>query len=146
MTFYLIFKVVHIFAMVSWMAGMLYLPRIFVYHSNKNNSKEMNETFVTMEYKLLKYIMNPAMIATWVFGILLLIHPYSSVNIYSFWFLVKVFFVILMTVFHAYYAYCRKKMLLDNLFKSSRYYKIINEIPAFLLILILIMVIIKPYG
>ena len=104
MTFYLIFKVVHIFAMVSWMAGMLYLPRIFVYHSNKNNSKEMNEAFVTMEYKLLKYIMNPAMIATWIFGILLLIHPYSSVNIYSFWFLVKFFCVILMTLFHAYYA------------------------------------------
>ncbi len=146
MSFYLSYKVIHIFAMISWMAGMLYLPRIFVYHCNKNNTKEMNENFTIMEYRLLTYIMNPAMIATWLFGILLFIHPYSSINLFSFWFLVKVSCVFLISVFHGYYAYCIKKLASDSLFKSSFYFRILNEVPAVLLIVIIIMVIFRPYS
>ena len=146
MNFYLICKVVHIFAMVSWMAGMLYLPRIFVYHSNPKNTKEMNKVFIVMEYRLLKYIMNPSIIVTWVFGFLLLLNPYSNVNAFSFWFIAKIICVLLMTFFHAYYAYCRKRIALNNLFKSSKHFRLINEVPAVLLILIIIMVIIRPYS
>ena len=96
MTFYLYIKAFHIISVISWMAGMLYLPRLFVYHANIKNSKETNDTFIIMERKLLKYIMNPTLILTWLFGIILVMHPLSTINITEPWFLVKIIFVLAM--------------------------------------------------
>ena len=90
--------------------------------------------------------MNPAMIGTWIFGVLLIANSYSNINFLSFWFLMKMLCVVIMTGFHGYYAYCRKKIALDNLFKTSQYFRLLNEVPAFLLIIILIMIIIRPYN
>ena len=83
---YLYLKAIHILAVISWMVGMLYLPRLFVYHCNKNNSEKTNKIFVLMEKRLLRYIMTPAGVFTWVFGLLLFYHPYSSIDFFSFWF------------------------------------------------------------
>ena len=146
MNIYLTFKVLHIVALISWMAGMLYLPRLFVYHSNKNNSEDTNKVFCIMEYRLIKYIMNPAMIFTWIFGIFLLFNPQSNVNIFSFWFLIKILCVLVMSALHGHFSYCRKKLEFNNLYKTSRYFKIINEVPTVLLLIIVIMVIFRPYG
>ena len=85
MTFYLYIKALHIIAVISWMAGMLYLPRLFVYHSNKNNSKEMNEIFILMERRLFNYIMRPAMVATWVFGLILVFSAIGAHEMTSVW-------------------------------------------------------------
>ena len=93
MTFYLYMKALHIIAVISWMAGMLYLPRLFVYHSNKNNTKEMNETFILMERRLFNYIMRPAMGATWVFGLILVFTSIGAYEMTSIWLLTKLFFV-----------------------------------------------------
>ena len=96
MTFYLYIKALHIIAVISWMAGMLYLPRLFVYHSNKNNSKEMNETFILMERRLFNYIMRPAMAATWIFGLILVFSSIGSHEMTSTWLITKLFLVLLM--------------------------------------------------
>ena len=114
MTFYLYIKAFHIIAVISWMAGMLYLPRLFVYHSNKNNTKEMNETFVQMEKRLFNYIMRPAMAATWVLGLILV---FSSIGVYeltSVWFIAKLICVFVMTGLHEYFGLCRKALIKDN--------------------------------
>ena len=87
MTFYLYIKALHIIAVISWMAGMLYLPRLFVYHSNKRNTKEMNETFILMERRLFNYIMRPAMAATWVLGLILVFSSIGSHEMTSIWLL-----------------------------------------------------------
>ena len=146
MTFYLYIKAFHLISVISWMAGMLYLPRLFVYHANIKNSQETNNNFVIMENRLLRYIMNPAMILTWLFGLVLILHPLSSVDQTSTWFIIKLILVLIMSGLHGYFSFCRKKLLYDNSFYSPKYFKYLNEAPTILMIAIVIMVIVQPFN
>jgi len=125
------------------MAGLLYLPRIFVYHAENIENKEIIEIFKVMERKLYFYIMFPAMVFSWTFGLILIsINGFSSFNFL--WLKFKLFFVIILTAYHLYLGKCLKDLKNDNNQKSSKFYRIINEIPTILLILIVFIVIIKP--
>ena len=146
MTFYLYIKALHIIAVISWMAGMLYLPRLFVYHSNIKNSKETNNIFIMMEKRLLRFIMNPALILTWVFGGILVFHPSSIIELTATWFVIKIVFVVVMSGIHGYFAYCRKMLQKDNTFYSQRFFKYLNEVPTILMLIIVIMVVVKPFN
>ena len=146
MNTYLLFKSIHLIAVVSWMAGLLYLPRIFVYHSeaDKNNkSKDLLATFKIMERRLFIYIMNPAMIVSWIFGVLL-IHSIGMDNFSSFWLQLKLFFVVVLTIYHFFLFQCLRKFSAGSNFYSPKFYRIINEIPTILLIAIIFIVIFKP--
>jgi len=143
---YLLFKSIHLIAVISWMAGLLYLPRIFVYHSDalKNNkSEDLMSTFKVMERRLFIYIMNPAMIVSWIFGILL-IHTIGMNNVGFFWFQLKLIFVIILTTYHFFLLQCLRRFAENNNSFSSKFYKIINEIPTVLLIGIILVVVFKP--
>ena len=143
MNLYLFFKSLHLIAIVSWMVGLLYLPRIFVYHAENIEKKETIEIFKVMERKLYFYIMYPAMVFSWTFGLILIsINGFSSFNFL--WLKLKLFFVIILTAYHFYLGKCLKDLKNDNNQKSSKFYRIINEIPTILLILIVFIVIIKP--
>ena len=146
MTFYLYVKAFHLISVISWMAGMLYLPRLFVYHANVKNTKEINDTFIIMENRLLRYIMNPAMILTWAFGIVLVLHPLSPVDHTSKWFMIKFILVLIMSGLHGYFSYCRKKLLHNNAFYSPKYLKYLNEAPTIIMVVIVIMVIVRPFN
>jgi putative membrane protein len=146
MNTYLLFKSIHLIAVISWMAGLLYLPRIFVYHSEaiKNNkSEDLMETFKVMERRLLIYIMNPAMIVSWIFGILL-IHTIGMDNFGSIWLQIKLIFVIILSIYHFFLFQCLRKFAENNNTYSSKFYRIINEIPTVLLIGIVLVVVFKP--
>ncbi len=146
MNTYLLFKSIHLIAVISWMAGLLYLPRIFVYHSEavKNNkSEDLTETFKVMERRLLVYIMNPAMIVSWIFGILL-IYTIGVDNFGSIWLQLKLAFVIILTVYHFFLFQCLRKFAENRNTYSSKFYRIINEIPTVLLIGIILIVVFKP--
>ena len=140
---YLLFKSLYLIAVISWMAGLLYLPRIFVYHSENKGHKNISEVFKTMERKLFNYIMIPAMILTWLFGLLLVTSLGFSV-FYELWMQLKVVFVLLLTIYHFYLGRCVKFFLTDQNVKSSKFYRIINEVPTILLIFIVFIVIFKP--
>ena len=146
MNTYLLFKSIHLIAVISWMAGLLYLPRIFVYHSEafaNNKSEYLISTFKIMERKLFIYIMNPAMIASWIFGILL-IHIIGVDSLSSFWLQLKLLFIIILTIYHFYLFHCLKKFADDKNSNTSKFYRIINEIPTILLIAIIFVVVFKP--
>ena len=143
MNFYLLFKSLHLIAVVSWMAGLLYLPRIFVYHVENYQKKETTEIFETMERKLYFYIMRPAMLISWLLGILL-IYQIGFESFLQLWLQLKVFFVIILTVYHEYLGKCLTSLRDGSNLKSSRFFRIINEIPTILLILIVFIVIFKP--
>jgi len=146
MNTYLLFKSIHLIAVISWMAGLLYLPRIFVYHSEalqNNKSEDLTETFKVMERRLLVYIMNPAMIVSWIFGILL-IHTIGMSNFGSIWLQLKLAFVIILTVYHFFLFQCLRKFVENRNIYSSKFYRIINEIPTVLLIGIILIVVFKP--
>ena len=146
MNTYLLFKSIHLIAVISWMAGLLYLPRIFVYHSEattNNKSEDLISTFKTMERRLFIYIMNPAMIVAWIFG-LLLIHPIGIDNLSFIWLQLKLFFVVILTIYHFFLFQCLRKFAENNNSYSSKFYRIINEIPTILLIVIIFIVIFKP--
>ena len=146
MNTYLLFKSIHLIAVISWMAGLLYLPRIFVYHSEaiqNNKSEDLIETFKVMERRLLIYIMNPAMILSWIFGVLL-IHTIGLDNFGFFWLQLKLVFVIILTIYHFFLFQCLKKFAENTNAFSPRFYRIINEIPTILLILIILIVVFKP--
>ena len=142
MNTYLLFKSLYLIAVISWMAGLLYLPKIFVYHSE--NSKEIVTTvFKTMEKKLYNYIMTPAMILSWVFG-LILIHEIGFQQLASLWLQLKLILVLLLTVYHFYLGSLLNKFKLDQNRNTSKFYRYINEVPTLLLILIIFIVIFKP--
>ena len=146
MNTYLLFKSIHLIAVISWMAGLLYLPRIFVYHSEavqKNRSEDLMETFKVMERRLLVYIMNPAMIVSWIFGVLL-IHTIGLDNLGSVWIQLKLAFVIILTIYHFFLFQCLRKFAENNNSYSPKFYRIINEIPTILLIGIILVVVFKP--
>ena len=142
MNSYLLFKSLHLIAVISWMAGLLYLPRIFVYHS-ENSNEVVTTVFKTMERKLYNYIMTPAMILSWVFG-LILIHEIGFQQLASLWLQLKLILVLLLTVYHFYLGSLLNKFKLDQNKKTSKFYRYINEVPTLLLILIIFIVIFKP--
>ena len=143
MNTYLLFKSLHLIAVISWMAGLLYLPRIFVYHSENNDKPQVTEIFKVMEKKLFFYIMTPAMTLSWVFG-LILIHEIGFQQLGQKWMILKLIFVISLTLYHFYLGRVLGQFKLDLNKQSSKYYRYINEIPTLLLILIIFIVIFKP--
>ena len=143
MNAYLTFKALHLIAVISWMAGLLYLPRIFVYHSETKDNTGQSETFKLMEKRLYFYIMNPAMILSWIFGILL-IHAQGFISLSLLWMKIKIGLVIILTGYHFYLLAILKDFQIDNNTKSSKFFRIINEIPTLLLITIIFVVIFKP--
>ena len=143
MNTYLLFKSLHLIAVISWMAGLLYLPRIFVYHAEKNSDSNISEVFKVMERKLYFYIMSPAMVLSWLFG-LLLIHSIGFEQLGQTWMLLKLLFVIILTLYHVYLGKLLSQFKMDNNRHSHKFYRYINEIPTILLILIIFVVIFKP--
>ena len=141
---YLWIKALHVISMVAWMAGMFYLPRLFVYHTQTTIGSESSERFKVMERRLMRAIINPAMIATWLFGILMLIAQHGSF-FHEKWFHVKLTAVILMAGFHGFCSRWRKGFLYDRNTHSEKFYRLANEIPTLLLIVIVIMVVVKPF-
>ena len=137
---YEILKILHIISFVSWFAGLFYLPRLFVYHVENNTNREMNDVFQKMEYKLLRLIMNPAMIITWLFGLGLV--RYVG---FAGWLVLKIILVIILSGFHMYLAKIRKNLEHNYRDYSSKYLRLINEVPTILLILIVILVVVKPF-
>ena len=146
MNIYLLLKSIHLIAVISWMAGLLYLPRLFVYHAESIKNKKSDDlilTFQVMERRLFIYIMNPAMIVSWIFGILL-IHTMGLDNLSSFWLQLKLLFVFILTIYHFFLFNCLRKFAENRNFYSPRFYKIINEIPTILLMGIIFIIVFKP--
>jgi len=143
MNLYFFFKSLHLIAVISWMAGLLYLPRIFVYHVENYEKTEATEIFKIMEKKLYFYIMFPAMILSWVFGLILIsLIDFSSLAFL--WLQLKLILVLLLSFYHFYLGSCLKDLSIDKNTKSSNFFRIINEIPTILLIIIIFIVIYKP--
>lgn len=138
-------RALHIISVITWMAGMFYLPRLFVYHADKAPvGSEMSETFKIMEKKLLKLIINPSMIATWLFGLCLVFTP-GVIDWSSVWPWVKAVMVILMSGFHGWLSARRRDFENDQNTKSGRAYRLANEIPTVLMLIIVFMVVVKPF-
>ena len=143
--FFLYTKSLHVIAVIAWMAGLFYLPRLYVYHCQLVRGSVESERFKVMERRLLKQIMNPAMIATWGFGILLVLTP-GAVNWAAPWWHVKLLSVILMSGFHGAASKWRRMFLEDRNTKPQRFYRIANEVPTVLMVIIVIMAIAQPGG
>ena len=143
MNTYLLFKSLHLISVISWMAGLLYLPRIFVYHAQNNSEPIISEVFKVMEKKLFFYIMTPAMILSWLFG-LLLIHEIGFEQLGQIWMILKLVFVVLLTIYHIFLGSILNQFNLNLNHHSHKFFRYINEIPTILLILIIFVVIFKP--
>ena len=143
MNTYLLFKSLHLISVISWMAGLLYLPRIFVYHAQNNSKPIISEVFKVMEKKLFFYIMTPAMILSWLFG-LLLIHEIGFEQLGQTWMILKLAFVVLLTIYHFFLGSILNQFKLNLNEYSHKFFRYINEIPTILLILIIFVVIFKP--
>jgi putative membrane protein len=135
-------KALHVIAVISWMAGMLYLPRLFVYHCAAEPGSAQSETFKVMERRLLRAIINPAMLATWVVGLYLAWRGHSYA---AGWFQVKFVLVLVLSAVHGFFAARVRDFSLDRNRHSQKFYRIINEVPTVLMIAIVIMVIVKPF-
>ena len=142
MSLYLTLKALHIIAVISWMVGLLYLPRLFVYHVENYNSESI-KIFKVMEKRLMKIIMNPAMIITWVTGLSIL-WVLGFNTIFSLWLSIKFLFVIILSGYHGFLSKCLKDFALDRNTRSSKFFRFINEIPTIILIIIVFLVIFKP--
>ena len=143
MNYYFLFKSLHLISVISWMAGLLYLPRIFVYHSQNIDEIKTSEIFKVMERKLYFYIMTPAMSLSWLFG-LLLIHSVGFEQLGQTWMVLKIVFVLLLTLYHFYLCKILNQFNINQNKRSHKFYRYINEIPTILLILIVFVVIFKP--
>ena len=143
MNTYLLLKSLHLISVISWMAGLLYLPRIFVYHAENNSEVKVSEIFKVMERKLYFYIMTPAMTLSWLFG-LLLIHSVGFQQLGQTWMILKLIFVVILTFYHFYLGRILSQFKMDNNQHSHKFFRYINEIPTILLILIILVVIFKP--
>jgi putative membrane protein len=135
-------KALHVIAVISWMAGMLYLPRLFVYHCETEAGSKQSETFKVMERRLLNAIINPAMIVTWLAGLYL---AWAGHLFSASWFHGKFLLVVLLSGVHGYFSRCVKDFAADRNTKSQRFYRFINEVPTILMIGIVILVIVKPF-
>ena len=143
MNSYLIFKSLHLIAVVSWMAGLLYLPRIFVYNVENKRKKEVTDIFEVMEKRLFFYIMLPAMIFTWIFGLILIY--LNGIEIFSqLWIQIKIALVVLLSVYNDYLGKCLLALKNNTNIRSSKFFRIIKEEPTILLILIVFIVVFKP--
>ena len=142
MNVYLLFKSLHLVAVISWMAGLLYLPRIFVYHSEANHETQ-KDVFKTMERKLYNYIMMPAMLLSWLFGVLL-IHSLGFSVFAELWMQIKTILVIILTYYHFLLGKYLNDFAIDDNKKSSKFYRIINEVPTIILIVVVFVVVFKP--
>jgi len=141
---YLLIKALHVISVISWMAGMLYLPRLYVYHADAKKGSELSETLKVMERKLLRIIINPAMILSWVFGgMMIAINPLLMSA--GGWLHAKLGALVLMQIFHAFLARWRKAFLADKNTHSAKFFRCVNEIPTVLMIFIVVMVIMKPF-
>jgi putative membrane protein len=139
--YYLWFKALHLISVIAWMAGMLYLPRLFVYHAEVEVGSPTSELFKVMERRLLRYIINPAMIATFIFGGILI----SIVGMSGGWLHIKLLLLVFMAAIHGMLARHRKQFERDENTKSSRYYRVLNEAPTVLLVIIVLLAVIKPF-
>ncbi|MDR6820477.1 putative membrane protein [Neorhizobium sp. 2083] len=140
--FLLYIKAFHVIAVMSWMAGLLYMPRLFIYHSDAEPGSAQSETFKMMEQRLLKIIMNPAMMITWVLGL------YLAWDVYEFrggWLHAKIGLVVLLTMVHVLFSRAVRNFAADGLRKTPRYWRMMNEVPTVLMIGIVILVIVKPF-
>ena len=143
MNSYLLFKSLHLIAVISWMAGLLYLPRIFVYHVENIKKKEATDIFEVMEKRLFFYIMRPAMILAWIFGLILVY--INGIEIFSqLWMQIKIVLVILLSVYNDYLGKCLISLKNNSNTRSSKFFRMINEVPTILLILVVFVVIFKP--
>ena len=143
MNAYLLFKSIHLIVVISWMVGLLYLPRIFVYHAENIKNVNSSNIFKIMERRLFYYIMTPAMILSWIFG-LLLVHTLGFSVFNELWMQIKIILVILLTIYHLYLGTCVIRFFNDENNNSPKFYRIINEIPTVLLIIIVFIVVFKP--
>ena len=136
-------KALHIISVIAWMAGMLYLPRLFVYHADAPKGSDRSEMLKVMERRLLRGIINPAMVASFVFGLWAVwlgqwwSHP---------WFMAKFAFVVLLTAVHGFLARWRKEFERDANTRAARFYRMINEVPTLFMVVIVILVVVKPFG
>jgi putative membrane protein len=143
MNSYLLLKSLHLIAVISWMAGLLYLPRIFVYHVENKDKKIATDIFEVMEKRLFFYIMRPAMIFTWIFGLILIY--LNGIEIFSqLWMQIKIVLVILLSVYNDYLGKCLVSLKNSSNTRSSKFFRVINEIQTILLILIVFIVVFKP--
>ena len=142
MNLYLLFKSLHLIAVISWMAGLLYLPRIFVYHSESQHESQ-REVFKVMERRLYNYIMMPAMLLSWIFGVLL-IHSLGFNVFTELWMQIKIVLVSILTFYHFLLGNHLNNFAIDDNQKSPKYYRIINEIPTIILIVVVFVVVFKP--
>ena len=140
---YLTLKALHLIAVISWMVGLLYLPRIFVYHAEVKTDSEAYNIFTIMELRLMKYIMNPAMLATWIFGVWLVYLAGHEIAM-QLWMQIKLILVIILSGFHGFLSKCRKNFYNKVNSKTSKFFRIINEIPTVMLIIIIFLVIFMP--
>ena len=132
----------HLVAVISWMVGLLYLPRLYVYHNDKKYLSDIDVTFLLMEYRLLKYIMKPSLIATYAFGFILI---YENNNfLFENYFLFKLILVFILTLFHIYLSILYKDFKKGYRYKNTKFYRIINEIPTIIMIVIILLVIVRP--
>jgi putative membrane protein len=140
---YLWVKALHVIAVISWMAGLFYMPRLFIYHTDAARGSQQSETFKVMEQRLLKVIMNPAMVLTWIFGL------YLAWSVYGFegaWLRAKIGLVILLTAVHMFFARAARAFERDENRRSARYWRFMNEAPTLLMIAIVILVVVKPFS
>ena len=143
MNSYLLFKSLHLIAVVSWMAGLLYLPRIFVYHVESKDKKVVTDVFEVMERRLFFYIMLPAMIFTWIFGLILIY--LNGIEIFSqLWMQIKIVLVILLSLYNDYLGRCLVALKNSTNTRSAKFFRIINEIPTAILIIVVFLAIFKP--
>ena len=141
--YFMWYKAIHVISVISWMAAMFYMPRLFAYHTRAEVGSEMDKTFQMMEYKLLKIIMTPSMIGTYFFGILIAyIYGFVALGV---WFHIKMIAVLGLTIFHGALAKWRKDFMNGNNQHSEKFYRLINEIPPILMIVAVVMVIVKPF-
>ncbi|QFY61831.1 protoporphyrinogen oxidase HemJ [Rhizobium grahamii] len=141
-TLYLWIKALHVIAVISWMAGLFYMPRLFIYHTDAEPGSVQSETFKVMEQRLLKVIMNPAMMISWILGL------YLAWSVYDFqggWLHAKIGLVVLMTVVHVFFSRAVKAFARDENRHSARYWRFMNEAPTLLMIAIVILVVVKPF-
>ena len=137
-------KAFHIIAVIAWMAGLLYLPRLFVYHAMSKTGSEQSETFKVMERRLLRYITTPAMLAAWIFGLILAFSPLIDWSKDG-WFQAKLLLVVVLSGFNGLLAKWTKDFAADRNTRSPRFYRIVNEVPTVLMILIVILVVVRPF-
>tara|TARA_B100000161_G_scaffold5983_1_gene3845 strand:+ start:381 stop:815 length:435 start_codon:yes stop_codon:yes gene_type:complete len=143
MNAYLLFKSLHLIAVISWMAGLLYLPRIFVYHVENIEKKEAANIFEVMEKRLFFYIMRPAMILSWVFGLVLIY--LNGIEIFSHvWFQIKIVLMIFLSAYNEYLGKCLVALRNSTNTRSAKFFRIINEIPTLILIIVVFLAIFKP--